>query len=295
MLAPQLVKLSMTVEAGESILQPTTPSPYSHDVISSLRCLDISTNDIDAAIIALQCLPERNELQSFACTLFDGDESSSAAHRIFDLIASKCKPHTFSELLLKGCMAARQEDRDDYVDISALFPMSGLKHVEIFLPSTIMELTPAQVETIPAAWPQIEELVLNAGSWGSIWTARPRIDHTHLTTVLRGCSNLRVLGTRFDATQIGREQYNQSPAEEEEEEDVEWQCGLEEFLVSDSPILSSSQMAAFLTSHVPRLRKLYCFHPYLARANAEFFTEYEQHWNDVASDLSVSSTYADFA
>ncbi|KAJ2924375.1 hypothetical protein H1R20_g12707, partial [Candolleomyces eurysporus] len=288
MLAPQLVKLSMMVEVGENILRPTTPSPYSHGVISSLRCLYISTNDINAAIIALQCLPKRNQLQSFACTLFDGDESSSTAHRLFDFINSNCNPHTFSELLLKGRKAAGREDIDDYVDISALFPMSGLKHVEIFLPSTITELTPAQVEIIPAAWPQIEELVLNADSWGSVWTARPRIDHTHLTTMLRGCPNLHVLGIRFDATQIGREQHNQSPAQEEKE-DVEWQCGLEELLVSDSPILSSSQMAAFLTAHVPRLRKLYCSRPYPPTANAEFFTEHKQRWKDVASEIGIRS------
>jgi hypothetical protein len=247
-------------------------------------------------MIALEYLPERNQLQSLACSFFDGDESPSAAHRLFDLINSKCNAQTFTHLVLQGCPVGR--DRDEYVDISALLPLSGLTHVEIFLPAVRVQLTPEHVTTIPAAWPQIESLILNVGSndRGNRGT-RPRIDHTHLTTILRGCSRLRILGVHFDATQIGGGEHpNQSTGDGEERkeavEDVEWQCRLEELHVSDSPILSSPQMTAFLTAHAPKLRKVCCLHPFFRDENPEFFTEsYHQRWNEVASGIGASNAY----
>ncbi|KAJ2924377.1 hypothetical protein H1R20_g12708, partial [Candolleomyces eurysporus] len=179
MSAPQLVKLEMAiaVRSTDSILRPTAPSPYSHNVISSLRYLRIATRDVNTVIMALEYLPERNQLQSFVFTLSDLIGSPSAAHRLFDTINSRCNPHTLSELFIDDHLSVRLEDRDCYVDISALFPMSGLKHVEIRIHSTITELTPTQAEKIPAAWPHIEKLVLNDNLRGHVWTARPRIDH----------------------------------------------------------------------------------------------------------------------
>jgi hypothetical protein len=291
----------MMVEAGESIIRPATPSPHhSHDVMSSLQCLNISTNHPDAAMIALEYLPARNQLQSLTCFFFDGDESPSTAHHLFDLINSKCSAQTFSHLDLQGCPGPVREeddvDKDDYVDISALLTLSGLTHVEIFLPAVRVELAPEHVATIPTAWPRVERLILNTnfndrGSHGSI---HPRIDPTHLAAILRGCSHLRILGLRFDSTHIGGGGHlNQNPDEEEGKEDVEdvaWQCGLEELYVSDSPILSSSQMTAFLTAHAPKLRKLCCLHH--CDKSREFITEsYDQRWNDVASGIGASNAY----
>ncbi|KAJ2924376.1 hypothetical protein H1R20_g12709, partial [Candolleomyces eurysporus] len=286
MSAPHLLKLRMMLE-DEEIRRPTTP--YRLDTISSLRSLVISTNNVDAAIIALEYLPERNQLQSFICYLFDRDQppSSASAHHLFNLMKSKCNPHTFSKLELQGCIARRQQegvDIDDYVDISALFSLSALTDVDIFLPATRVELTSEQATTIPSAWPRIEKLVLNATRGVPMRTACPHIDHTHLTSILRGCPNLRVLGVRFDATQIREEQHNRSGNEEEEY--VDWQCGLEKFDVGDSPILSPSPVVAFLTAHCPSLRKLECC------SSDHYGTRQEFLWKTVASQVVPWKTVA---
>ncbi|RXW23082.1 hypothetical protein EST38_g2776 [Candolleomyces aberdarensis] len=284
MSAPHLLELRMMIEDKE-IRRPTTPCPL--DTISSLRSLVISTKNIDAAIIALEYLPRRNQLQAF---IFDEYQSlsSASAHHLFNLIKSKCNPHTFSKLELKGGIAGWEQeevDIDDYVDISALFSLSALTDVDIFLPATRVELTSEQATTIPSAWPRIENLVLNTTRGGPIRTSCPRIDHTHLTAILRGCPNLRVLGVCFDATLIREEQHN--PSGNEGEEGVDWQCNLEKFDVGDSPILSPSRVAAFLTAHCPSLRKLDCCSSDYYGARQEFFTLYEERWKTVASQIGL--------
>lgn len=192
---PQLVDLRMIVEIKQGTTpRPTAPHPGSQEAIHYLQRLRISTNGADAIAMALEYLPKRNQLQSLFCMLLDDEYSPSTIHHLFSLLDSKCNPDTFTELRFVGCKTIRELDdvvnRNDHdqaveVDISALLSLSRLKVVEIFLPALRVELTPMQAKAIPAAWPQIEYLFLNAFRYAAIWTSRPRIDHTHPALLFR--------------------------------------------------------------------------------------------------------------
>jgi hypothetical protein len=286
MTSPRLVELDMKILETEELRQLTTP--YPHDTnFSSLRSLCIYSNNIDAAIIALEYLPERNQLQSLFWSLYDTDYSPTTVHHLFNLLGSRCDPRTFSELLLSGYMASREQediDTDGHADISPLFSLRALTHVEIFFPATRVELTSEQVMKIPAAWPHIEELNLNVRTWAPIRTAScPRIDHTHIAAILRGCPNLRCLEVPFDATRIQEEQHNSA----ENVEDADWESGLEEIHVVDSPILSPSRVAAFLTVHCPSLKRLHFCTCNDEETRQNLFSGYEERWRTLKRLLGL--------
>jgi hypothetical protein len=279
MTSPHLVELRMAILETEELRQPTTP--YPHDTtFSSLRSLCIYSRNIDAAIIALEYLPERNQLRSLFWILDNGDDSPTSVHHLFNLLGSRCDPQTFSELRI---VSREQEDIDidGHADISPLFSLSSLTHVEIFFPATRVELTPEQAMKIPAAWPHIEKLSLGVRTRAPIRS--PRIDHTHIAAILRGCPNLRCLQIRFDASQIQEEQHHSV----ENVEDADWKSGLEEIHVGDSPILSPSLVAAFLTVHCPSLKRLHFCTCGDEETRQNLFSEYEERWRTVKRLLGL--------
>jgi hypothetical protein len=184
-------------------------------------------------------------------------------------------------------MASREQediDTDGHADISPLFSLSALTHVEIFSPATRVELTSEQAMKIPAAWPHIEKLSLGARTWAPIRTAScPRIDHTHIAAILRGCPNLRCLQIRFDASQIQEEQHHSA----ENVEDAYWKSGLEEMHVGDSPIVSPSRVAAFLTVHCPSLERFHFCTCGDEETRQNLFSGYEELWGTVKRLLGL--------
>ncbi|KAJ2927026.1 hypothetical protein H1R20_g10043, partial [Candolleomyces eurysporus] len=285
--SPHLVKLSLVIVEGQPQDRFNTGRikiPSRADS-SSLEDLSVSTDKFELLETALQLLPSNVRLLSLQCSL--GDETSTGdINRLFNLIQQKCNPHTLSELDLRGVNRnladggdPLDDDMDDYADISPLLTLSNLEALTIVLPTTRIDLTPEHAEMIPTVWSRIGTLILNTTMTDS-WTLSPRIDHTHLTTILRGCPRLRVLGVRFNAIQIKDEPSSSLGRPRE----WEWATStLEELWVGDSPILSPSRVAAFLRVHCPAMKKLE-YSRYSDPLQGSLIW-YDQRWKDVAGRL----------
>jgi hypothetical protein len=289
MTSPHLVKLSMVIIEGEPqdrinmgrIKIPSRPES------SSLQVLNISTDEFELLETALQLLPSNIRLLSLECS-FGVDTSTGEINRLFNLIQKKCNPDTLSELYLQGVnrnMAdggdPLDDDMDDFANVSPLLTFSNLEALTILLPTARIDLTPEHADLIPTVWSRIERLVLNT-TMNDSWTLSPRIDHTHLTNILRGCSRLRVLGVRFNATLIKDEPSSSlGPTKE-----WEWVAStLEELQVGDSPILSPSRVVAFLRVHCPAIKKLE--HAGYRHPGQGSLILYDKRWKDVAGKLNL--------
>ena len=196
----------------------------------------------------LQFLPRDNQVRAFRFTVTSYDEDTDPGD-VIQAVANCCNAQTLREFVFEETTTIMQvEEPEDIdpssnLDIAPLFPFSALEIVSINLTYEV-HLDYSDIEGICLNWPNIKTLKIDMEYPNS---RVPFIDHSHLLSLLYNLPHLEELGLRFDGTSLGED----SPKPEGCKYDNP--APVKKLWVSDSPILSPSEVAEFLRKHCPRL------------------------------------------
>ena len=251
---PRLKKLSIIDEKGILCMcRPAEmPDVEGGVLFSSLRELNIATDDIPSLNSLVNCIPIANVIQLLSLSTQDigGFKETQA---FLELLSERLNPTHFLSLSLsdngKDESIPHQTDSQDLelhpideFNISPLFAFTKLVRLELNL-TTPVRVSPEDVAAMASAWTQL--VALDVLPVQTCYGRLPLINHAHVLNLLRACTHLRYLGLRFDTTQIG------------EDEKTKKYKNLGCLLVGESPICSPSRVAKFIRRTLPKLQELY--------------------------------------
>ncbi|KAF6761375.1 hypothetical protein DFP72DRAFT_842932 [Ephemerocybe angulata] len=211
--------------------------------LRALRLRGRSTEDI---IAFLQHIPRSNSVWKLDVVLLD--PTASLHYRdLIQTIQKHCNPRALRSLDLSDWTDPGEDLDDDIdpeggVDVSPLLAFRRLKDLTIHVPEHV-KVTPMLLSQIPAAWPKIVSLYLDDFLQGA--GRIPLIDHTHVTSLLKGVPSIRHLGIVFDATKITDSVSNSDGP-----------FPLLTLSVGDSTIYSPSRVLAWIKARFPKLNNL---------------------------------------
>lgn len=241
-----LSKLPDRYNMDDGTLAPFNLQGTVRNAFHSLQHLLLGARRLATITKFLQCAlaPKHDGIQNIKCRMTGSPSTPADTAQFLTTIQNRCSI-SLRQLDIEDLVAGRENvdiPLSEETDLSLLYNFN-LEHLNISPAHTSSGcLTAHDIERIIESWPNITHLQID----GSHFNSRiPRLDHSHVLSLLYGCPRLRMLGLRFDATKItgGEVGLNDvAPI-------------LEALSVGDSPIYSPSRVGLFLRNHCPGLRK----------------------------------------
>ncbi|KAF6753331.1 hypothetical protein DFP72DRAFT_902769 [Ephemerocybe angulata] len=256
---PRLRKLVIHDSAEDSpVTIVTLPEGASDAFFPALKSFKIS-GSLPALQALLHCIPPTNAITHIDCMPREDHLSISERQDIIKTITTRCNPSTLTRLILfqdgpdfDSIDNPLDVDLSQEIDISPIFRFRELRELKLWFEDPV-RLTPADFAAIPKAFPNIK--TLDFGSFMALNFIPPRINHTHLISLLQGCPSLISLKLLFDASGISGEVVPGAP------------FPLKYLEVNNSPIYSPSQVISFMKVNLPNVTMIYGSESYLEDRN----------------------------